>query len=106
MMDDRRWILNDPHGAETVVCSAACAITWLCRQLPADLKVCRTGPAAETITVHLTVDGALRVLDRLSEADRAEVLARCSPTCQERPDVESNPLSMPTCRKERQGPRL
>jgi hypothetical protein len=39
---DRRWRIATPEGAETVLCSAACALTWLCLVLPADLEVRRT----------------------------------------------------------------
>jgi hypothetical protein len=34
---DRRWRIVAPDDRETVLCSAACAITWLCSVLLADL---------------------------------------------------------------------
>ena len=38
MVTDRRWRITTPDNRETVVCSAACALTWLCSVLPADLE--------------------------------------------------------------------
>jgi hypothetical protein len=37
MVTDRHWRVVAPDDTETVVCSAACALTWLCSELPADL---------------------------------------------------------------------
>jgi hypothetical protein len=34
---DRRWMITTPEGVETVLCSAACTLSWLCYGLPADL---------------------------------------------------------------------
>jgi hypothetical protein len=33
---DRRWTIATPEGAETVLCSAACTLSWLVYGLPAD----------------------------------------------------------------------
>jgi hypothetical protein len=41
MVTDRRWMLTGSAGAETVVCSLACVITWACRRLPADVEAFR-----------------------------------------------------------------
>ena len=37
MATDRRWTITTPEGAEAVLCSAACALSWLIYALPADL---------------------------------------------------------------------
>jgi hypothetical protein len=42
MVTDRRWMLTDPTGAETVVCSLACVIIWACRHVAADVEACHT----------------------------------------------------------------
>jgi len=46
MVTERRWIITTPDGAETVLCSAACAVSWLVYGLPADLRDARSEPAA------------------------------------------------------------
>jgi hypothetical protein len=38
---DRRWTLTTPKGVETVLCSAACTLAWICCALPADLEAAR-----------------------------------------------------------------
>ena len=35
---DRRWTLTTLEGAETVLCSAACTLAWICYALPADVQ--------------------------------------------------------------------
>jgi len=42
MVTDRRWRIMAPDDTETV----ACALTWLCSVLPADLEAARSEPAA------------------------------------------------------------
>jgi hypothetical protein len=37
MVTDHRWTVTDPDGVETVLCSAACALWWICSALPADV---------------------------------------------------------------------
>lgn len=38
---DRRWTITTPENVETVLCSAACTVTWLCSVLPADFQIAR-----------------------------------------------------------------
>jgi hypothetical protein len=38
---DRRWIITTPDDRETVLCSAARALSWLIYGLPADLEARR-----------------------------------------------------------------
>jgi hypothetical protein len=47
---DRRWRIVAPEGAEPVLCSAACVLSWLVYGLPADL-------AAATANSGGTVEG-------------------------------------------------
>jgi hypothetical protein len=41
MVTDRRWTLTRPEGEELVLCSAACALSWICYMLPADVEASR-----------------------------------------------------------------
>jgi len=41
----RRWTLATPEGVETVLCSVACTLAWVCYGLPADLEAAQ--PAGE-----------------------------------------------------------
>src|SRR5688572_14885186 len=33
----RRWTVISPEGQTVTVCSAACAVSWFCEQVPADI---------------------------------------------------------------------
>jgi hypothetical protein len=44
---DRRWRITTPDDRETVVCSAACALSWLVYSLPADLESRHTATSPE-----------------------------------------------------------
>jgi hypothetical protein len=46
MVTDRRWTITTPDNQETVLCSAACVLTWLCAVLPADHEATRSELAA------------------------------------------------------------
>jgi hypothetical protein len=37
MIVERRWTLIDPSGTETIVCSLACVLWWVCYGLPVDV---------------------------------------------------------------------
>jgi hypothetical protein len=41
-----RWTIVTPSGVEIVLCSAACALWWLCYALPADVEATRPEEAA------------------------------------------------------------
>jgi hypothetical protein len=38
VVTDRRWALVAPDGEDIVLCSAACALAWICYGLPADVE--------------------------------------------------------------------
>jgi hypothetical protein len=42
-----RWTVITPVGATVTLCSAACALWWLCHALPADLEVTSSKPEGE-----------------------------------------------------------
>jgi hypothetical protein len=44
---DRRWTLASPEGGETVLCSAACALAWICYALPSDFKAASSESESE-----------------------------------------------------------
>jgi len=41
LVTDRRWTLTAPDGSETVLCSAACALAWICYGLSSDIAADR-----------------------------------------------------------------
>jgi hypothetical protein len=44
---DRRWRIVAPDDRETVLCSAACALSWLVYGLPADVEACKSVTSTE-----------------------------------------------------------
>lgn len=42
-----RWIITTPDGLEIVLCSAACAVDWLCKVLPVDVEASQGEPEGE-----------------------------------------------------------
>jgi len=43
---DRRWRLTDPSGVETVLCSAACTLSWIVYALPSDVEASESAQSA------------------------------------------------------------
>jgi hypothetical protein len=39
----QRWQVTTPDGETMTMCSAACALSWLCRELPADIGQLQRG---------------------------------------------------------------